>query len=183
MADSALRSALSRVPGADKALPFLDMDGPVNVVRMAWDRMRTLPYGNVVFSRMVGRAAPYTGSIRAVVTDLAEGHSQVVLRDRPELRNHLDCVHAITLANLAEMTGNLALAYGLPDDARFIVAGMDLEYVKKARGTITGTADFEPIRSSTQGNYDIPVVMKNAAGEVVTRAVLRVQVGPKRRKR
>ncbi len=183
MADSALRSALSRVPGADKALPFLDMDGPVNVVRMAWDRMRTLPYGNVVFSRMVGRAAPYTGSIRAVVTDLAEGHSQVVLRDRPELRNHLDCVHAITLANLAEMTGNLALAYGLPDDARFIVAGMDLEYVKKARGTITGTADFEPIRSSTQGNYDIPVVMKNAAGEVVTRAVLRVQVGPKKRKR
>lgn len=182
MADSALRSALSRVPGADKALPFLDMDGPVNVVRMAWDRMRTLPYGNVVFSRMVGRAAPYTGSIRAVVTDLAEGHSQVVLRDRPELRNHLDCVHAITLANLAEMTGNLALAYGLPDDARFIVAGMDLEYVKKARGTITGTADFEPIRSSTQGNYDIPVVMKNAAGEVVTRAVLRVQVGPKKRK-
>jgi acyl-coenzyme A thioesterase PaaI-like protein len=182
MADSALRSALSRVPGADKALPFLDIDGPVNVVRIAWDRLRGLPYGNVVFSRMIGRAAPYTGSIRAVVTDLAEGHSQVVLKDRPELRNHLDCVHAITLANLAEMTGNVALAYGLPDDARFIVAGMDLEYVKKARGTITATSDFPPIRTSAVSHHDIPVVMKNAAGEVVTRATLRTQVGPKRKR-
>jgi hypothetical protein len=133
MADSALRSALSRVPGADKALPFLDIDGPVNVVRIAWDRLRGLPYGNVVFSRMIGRAAPYTGSIRAVVTDLTEGHSQVVLKDRPELRNHLDCVHAITLANLAEMTGNVALAYGLPDDARFIVAGMDLTSIDSSQ--------------------------------------------------
>lgn len=182
MVDSALRSALSRVPGADKALPFLDMDGPVNVVRVAWDRLRALPYGNVVFSRMIGRAAPYTGTIRAVVTDLADGHSQVVLRDRPELRNHLDCVHAITLANLAEMTGNVALAYGLPDDARFIVAGMDMEYVKKARGTITATSDFAPIRTSVETHLTIPVVMKNAAGEVVTRATLRVQVGPKKRR-
>ena len=40
MVESALRSALSRVPGVDKALPFLDMDGPVNVVRLAWDRLR-----------------------------------------------------------------------------------------------------------------------------------------------
>lgn len=163
-----------------RALPFLDVDGPVNVVRKAWDTLSGVPYGNVLFSRMIGRAAPYTGSIRAVVTELSEGHSRVLLRDRPELRNHLDCVHAITLANLAEMAGNVALAYGLPDDARFIVAGMDLEYVKKARGTITATSDFEPIRSSARAHLDIPVVMKNEAGEVVTRATLRTQVGPKR---
>ena len=179
---SPLFNALVRVPGADKALPFLDIDGPNNVVRIAWDRLSRLPYGNVVFSRAIGRAAPYTGTIRAVVVDLAPGHAEVVLRDRPELRNHLDCVHAITLANLAEMTGNVALAYGLPDDARFIVAGLELEYVKKARGTITATSVFAPITSSEQQHVDIPVEMKNAAGEVVTRAVLHTQVGPKRRR-
>jgi len=32
MDEFVLRSALSRVPGADKALPFLDIDGPVKVV-------------------------------------------------------------------------------------------------------------------------------------------------------
>jgi acyl-coenzyme A thioesterase PaaI-like protein len=178
--NSPLVSALSRVPGVDRALPFLDIDGPVNVVRVAWDRLSRLPYGNVVFSRAVGRAAPYTGTIRAVVVDLAPGRAEVVLRDRPELRNHLKCVHAITLANLAEMTGNVALAYGLPDDARFIVAGMELTYVKKARGTITATSEFTPVVASELQHVDIPVEMKNQAGDVVTRAVLHTQVGPKR---
>ncbi len=63
------------------------------------------------------------------------------MRDRRAVRNHLDCVHAIALANLAELAGNVALAYSLPDDARFIVSGMEIEYVKKARGTITAIGE------------------------------------------
>ncbi len=179
-ASTPLRAAISRFPLASDVLSLADVNGPHNAVRLAWDRLHGLPGGKALFSKLIGRAAPYTGSIRAVVEELHVGHAKVALRDRPELRNHLDCVHAITLANLAEMTGNVALAYGLPDEARFIVAGMDLEYVKKARGRIHATSDFEPILRSETANYDIPVVMRDAAGEVVTRATLRTKVGPKK---
>ena len=68
---------------------------------------------------------------------LRAGYAEVVMQDKRAVRNHLDCVHAIALANLAELAGNVALAYSLPDDARFIVSGIEIEYVKKARGTIT----------------------------------------------
>ena len=150
-----------------------------NVIRELWDRLHGLPFGRRVFSLAVGRAAPYTGTIGARVEDLRAGHAEVTLRDRRSVRNHLHSVHAIALANLAELTGNVALAYSLPDDARFIVAGMHIEYIKKARGTIRGTSDCPIPTTSERTEFDVPVVMTDEAGEVVARATLRSLVGPK----
>ncbi len=109
-----------------------------NVIRELWDRLSKLPGGKALFSRLLGVAAPYTGTIGAKVVELRDGYCKAVMEDRRAVRNHLRCVHAIALANLVEVTGNVALAYSLPDDGRFIIAGMSLEYVKKARGRITG---------------------------------------------
>ena len=81
---------------------------------------------------------------------------------------------------LVELTGNVALAYSLPDDARFIVAGMSLDYVKKARGTITGECRISPIESSAKNEYDVPVTLKDESGEIVVNGMLRTLVGPKR---
>jgi uncharacterized protein (TIGR00369 family) len=153
-----------------------------NLVRGAWDRLHGMPGGSRLFSRFVGRAAPYSGTIGAHVVELRDGYARVVLRDRRAVRNHLDCVHAIALANLAELCGNVAVAYGLPDDARFIVAGMDIEYVKKARGTIT--AESRPPRIESSETREVPVVveMRDAGGELCARATLRTRVGPKKAK-
>lgn len=157
------------------------LDGNRNLVRDAWDRLGRLPGGSRVFSRLVGRMAPYTGTIRAHVVQLELGHARVVMPDRPGVRNHLQSVHAIALANLAELVGNVALAYSLPDDARFIVAGMTLDYVKKARGPIEGRCDCPVPASSERREYDVPVTLHDGTGDVVVRAVLRSLVGPKRR--
>ena len=150
-----------------------------NVVRAAWDRLNRLPGGKHVFTQLLGRLAPYTGTIGAVVQDLGEGYSRVTLADRRAVRNHLSCVHAVALANLVELTGNLAVAYSIPDDARFIVSGMSLDYVKKARGTITGECRIPAIESSAKQEYEVPVTLKDQSGDVVVRGTLRTLVGPK----
>ncbi len=162
-----------------RLLPDLE-DPRRNFIREAWDRLHRLPGGKRIFTELVGRAAPYTGSIGASVKALSVGHSEVSLRDRPKLRNHLRCVHAIALANLAELTGNVAVAYSLPTDARFIVAGFDIEYVKKARGTITGLCDCPSIPSSARKEYPVEVRMVDEKGELVARATLRTLIGPKK---
>ena len=102
------------------------------------------------------------------------------MADRKSVRNHLDCVHAIALANLAELAGNVALFYSMPDDARFIVSGMEIEYLKKARGTITAIGESPVVRSSQRAHYDVPVSLRDASGEEVARAVLHSLVGPKK---
>ena len=150
-----------------------------NVVRAAWDRLSKVPGGKHLFSQFVGRLAPYTGTMGAVVRELGDGHSRVTLADRKAVRNHLSCVHAVALANLVELTGNLALAYSLPDDARFIVAGMSLDYVKKARGSITGECRIPPIESSAKSEYEVPVTLRDERGAVVVNGTLKTLVGPK----
>lgn len=159
---------------------ILPTTGPVNLIRVGWDRLAPMPGGNLAFSHLVGRMAPYTGSIDARVQELRMGYARVTLRDRPKVRNHLKSVHAIALANLIELTGNLALAYSLPDDARFIVAGMSVDYLKKARGTITGTTECAVPETSERREFDIVVSLWNEAGEEVARGTLRSLVGPKR---
>lgn len=160
---------------ADKLL-----SGNRNLLRDAWDRLSPLPGGKRVFSKLIGLMAPYTGSVHAQVVEVRRDYAKIELADRWRVRNHLTSVHAIALANLAEMTGNLALAYSLPDDARFIVAGMELEYIKKARGTITAECELEMPRSAERREVLVPVVMRDRKGDVVTRATLRSLVGPKK---
>ena len=156
-------------------------ESKTNVVRGAWDRLAKIPGGNRVFSHLIGRLAPYTGTMGAVVQDLGQGYARVTLTDRKAVRNHLSCVHAVALANLVELTGNIALAYSLPDDARFIVAGMNLDYVKKARGTITGECQIPPIESSARSEYEVPVTLRDPSGELVVKGMLKTLVGPKQR--
>lgn len=148
-------------------------------IRSSWDRLSRFPGGRTAFSILVGRMAPYTGSIRAKVVALESGRSEVVMRDRPSLRNHLRSVHAIALANLAELTGNVALAYSMPDDARFIVAALRISYVKKARGTITGRCICPVPVSNERREYEVPVHLYDPSGEVVAEATLQTLVGPR----
>jgi acyl-coenzyme A thioesterase PaaI-like protein len=158
----------------------LTTESKKNVVREAWNRLRFVPGGKRLFTALIGRLAPYTGTVAALVQDLDDGYARVTLADRRAVRNHLSCVHAVALANLVELTGNLALAYSLPDDARFIVSGMSLDYVKKARGTITGECRIPPIASSAKKEYEVPVVLKDPSGDVVVNGKLKTLVGPKR---
>ena len=162
-----------------RLLPVPRLDGSRNLIKQAWDLMAGLPGGKHLFSRLIGAMAPYTGSIHAQVTVLRSGYAEVQLADRRGVRNHLDCVHAIALANLAELAGNVALAYSLPDDARLIASGLETEYTKKARGTITAIGEPPVPRSSVRAAYDVPVMLRDASGEEVAHAILHSLVGPK----
>lgn len=150
-----------------------------NFIRDVWNRLVRIPGGKRLYSRLVGQMAPYTSSMSALVQELGEGYSRVTLSDRRAVRNHLSCIHAVALANLVELTGNLALGYSLPNDARFIVAGMSLDYIKKARGTITGECHTPPIESSARQEYEVHVTLRDEGGDIVVEGVLRTLVGPK----
>lgn len=160
-------------------LPSAEAHG--NAIRELWNRVHRLPGGTRLFSELVGRFAPYTGTIRGHVVELSPGYAKVLMKDRPELRNHLRSVHAIALANLGELAGNIAVAYSLPDDARFIVGGLSIDYLKKARGTLT--AESRPaLPAVIESNVEVPVVVeiRDAKGDLTTRVTLRTVLGKKK---
>lgn len=155
--------------------------GKRNFIRAAWDKLHALPGGTRAFSRLVGLAAPYTGTIDAHVRALEPGRAEVTMRDRRAVRNHIDCVHAVALANLVELTGNVALAYSLPDDGRFIVSKMNMEYLAKARGPLTATGTCVVPESSARRELEVHVSVRDQKGDEVTRGTLISLVGPKKK--
>ncbi len=151
--------------------------GPAMLVS-AWDRLHGVPGGKKIFSRMIDMMVPYTGSIGCEVKELRSGFAAVELTERRAVRNHLNSIHAIALANLAELCGNLALSFSMPSDARFIVGGLSVDYTKKARGVVTATSECPVPTSNERAEYEVPVVIRDASGDIVANVTLRTLVGP-----
>ena len=147
-------------------------------LRQQWQRFDTLPGSKWLFSYALGSCVPYSGTLGARIEVLEPGHCVVTLRDRRRVRNHLDSVHAMALANLAELVTGLALMNSLPDQARGILAGFSIDYLKKARGRLTASCHCDIPVSNAEHEYALRGEIRNAEGEVVAVAQARWLVGP-----
>ena len=143
-----------------------------------WRSLSPRPGGRWLFSALLWRQVPYTGTVRPHIVELRPGYVKARMADRRIVRNHLRSVHAVALVNIAEVASGLAMLTGLPPTLRAIVVGLSIEYLKKARGTLTAESQVElpPITESRP--IEVTSTVHDEAGDVVARATVRWIVGP-----
>jgi acyl-coenzyme A thioesterase PaaI-like protein len=154
-------------------------EAPGAMIQQWWARLSTLPGGKALFSIMIGRTAPYTGSIGARVEELRPGYARWTLRDRRGIRNHLNSIHAVALVNLVEVTSGTAMLMSLPAGTRGIVTSLSTAFVKKARGTLTAecVCELPPITSDV--HFDLHAEIRDAAGDIVATATVTWLLSPR----
>ena len=118
--------------------------GIENRVLPIWKKLGANPVGRELFNFLLFRSVPYSGSIKAKVSHLEPGFVKASLKDRRKIRNHLNSIHAIALANLGELTSGLAVNTALPGGTRSIVTNIEIEYLKKARGCLLAVGHASP---------------------------------------
>lgn len=143
-----------------------------------WNKASGIPFGKSLYRWLLNRYIPYTGSIKSRIEHLEPGYAVVSLKERRAIRNHLRSIHALAIANLAEFAGNLALFAGMPGDARLIVKGFDIRYLKKARGIITASSHTPILETNEKQDLEIFVEIKDESGELVATCTLYTLVGP-----
>lgn len=145
-----------------------------------WGRLSPLPGGKWLFSKLIGFVIPYTGSVQPRVAALQPGHAVVNLHDRRRVRNHLKSIHAIALANLAEFTTGLATLSGMPPGSRAILTGLEVEYHKKARGTLRAECTSVLPEAIETQSLKVQAEIYNADGECVATGNATWLIGPEK---
>jgi uncharacterized protein (TIGR00369 family) len=156
----------------------MSLPAPGERVRSLWRRLSGLPGGKRLFSVLFGRMAPYTGTLGARVETLEPGFCRVSLRDRRGVRNHLNSVHAMALANLAEAASGLAVVAALPAGVQGIVTSFSIAYHKKARGRLVAECRVEVGTVTVEREQQAEVTITDTAGDVVARATATWRLRP-----
>lgn len=146
-----------------------------------WNKLSVVPGGRALFSRMIAQIVPYSGSIRPTVQTLAPGHCKIELRERRSLRNHLNSVHGIAIANLAELASGMAVVCSIPKELRGLLMGFRIEYRKKGRGVLTAESRFDSGLLGSTGEHEVAVSVHDAQGDLIAEAHARWRVSPSKR--
>lgn len=148
-----------------------------------WQKCLAFPFGKKIFQYMIGRTVPYTGSIQPFVENLAKGHAVVKMKDRNAIRNHLNSIHAVALINLGECTTGFAVVASLnPKTQQAILRKLEIEYLKKSRGTVTAECVFKEdvTRLTESQDFWLEAHIKDSAGQTTAIAKALWRVGLKK---
>ncbi len=152
------------------------MQGDVLLGR--WNKAKGSKLGRFLFSRALGLAVPYSGSIRPQVLELEAGRAAVAMADRRRVRNHLRSIHAIALVNLGEVSSGLALLAGLPSTMRGIVKGLEIDYLKKARGRLVAHCSADIPETAVSQQVTVTAHIMDPQGDEVATVRVHWLVGP-----
>ncbi|NHB57497.1 DUF4442 domain-containing protein [Acinetobacter sp. 194] len=128
------------------------------------------------FTEMVCQMAPYFSTVNPSITMLEPGFVSVEIPFRKEVTNHLGTMHAIALCNAAELAGGMMTDVSIPEGARWIPKGMQVQYLAKAKTDVVAVADGRNIDWTQPGDIQVPVSIKDTEGTEVFTANIMMNV-------
>jgi len=153
-----------------------------NEIMATWNRWHRYPGGRWLLSRIIGWRIPFTGKTYPLIEHMAPGEGRVSMKDRRSVRNHLRSIHFGAIATFAEFPSAIAMLAAAPPGIRYIMVELSIQFVKKARGRITASCQFDPalvVEVTEPRDLPLNVDVVNASGERVAQARYVWRIAPK----
>lgn len=134
-------------------------------------------------AKSMALAVPYIGHMGIEVTAMSEGAATAVLRDRPELHNHVGSQHAGALFGVAETASGAAFVGAFASrmgDVTPLARSAEIAYVKVARGqveakaklTVPAAEALATLDDDGRVDFSVEVEMTDPGGDVVATATV-----------
>jgi len=101
-------------------------------------------------------------------------HHEVILtlKNKSKVQNHLQQVHAVATALLAETATGMIVGMNLPDDKIPLLKNMSINYTKRSQGQQKAIAtlndeSIEHIKNTPKGEILVPVTIVDSVGTEV----------------
>lgn len=115
------------------------------------------------------RAVPFTGTAGLDFVALSPARTEIAVRNRRAVQNHIRSVHAAAIGLLAETASGMVVGMNVRDDCLPLCKSMRVDFKKRAAGALRAEARLsEPQRISMQsepkGEVTVAVVVTDEAG-------------------
>ncbi len=139
-------------------------------------RLAAYPGGKAAFSALYAFKAPYFATVAPEVREVRPHHSELVIRLRRRVKNHIGTLHAIAVCNALEAAMGLLAEATCPDDQRWIPKGMEVRYLAKSTTDLLCTAETDP--ADWEQGADVPVRVRAVRrdGTVVVEGIITIYV-------
>jgi acyl-coenzyme A thioesterase PaaI-like protein len=151
----------------------------MNKTAMMLDRLKKLPCGLWLFSRLICFKAPYFASIKPKFTLLEPGQGEALLKKRHAVENHIGTVHAIAMANLCELVAGTVLEITLPSSHRWIPKSMKISYLAKANSDVRARTVINLDSLPDAGSINVLVNVTDEKGTNVVSAEIEMYITKK----
>ena len=124
------------------------------------------PYGyTMLFNSMVKLA----GTSGLFVERLSQKESEVYLKNRKKVQNHIGSLHACSMALAAESATGMLVGMNVPDTHIPLIKSMHVDFVRRCQGDIRVKAwlseeDYKRIHEEDKGDVNVQVRVEDESG-------------------
>jgi len=142
-------------------------------------KLNSFPFGGRIFNLGVSLKAPFFRTIKPNVIQLEPSLCKIQMKERWGIKNHIGTVNAAAMCTVAELTGGLALDATIPSHLRWIPKGMTVTYLKKGKGMLESTCEFDSSLIQ-EGDIILPVILRNSDGKEFFTANITMYISSKK---
>jgi acyl-coenzyme A thioesterase PaaI-like protein len=127
------------------------------------------PLRSSVVSFLFGRTIPYFGTTGIIMHELTTTQTEMSVKNRRRIQNHIKGVHACAMSVLAEAATGMLIGINVPDNKLPLIKSMHVEYKCRAQGDLKAVAHLEEhqvnlIRNTAKGEIIVPIKMTDESG-------------------